>query len=290
MRPRIVFFENVEGHISLGLRDVIEELESLGYKTTWGIFSASEVGAPHQRKRVFILAYLIDERSQGWLYGWSDTQRQGVNGHAGCCGASRGVWPSRPGEPQHEWEPPRVVTGRETLDDSESGGLRLNRNDQRTTDRESNAAHITSNGGGEGEAASMGNAQGIRSSACGTEHEGLGGELCLASSGDEGVAHTHGTSSGINGKYRGQLGLQPKGGANRRDERDTERTENGIWQVEPAMGRDSDGSADWMDNAELYVTSDNRTDELRLLGNGVVPATATRAFLTLMDQLLKDKP
>jgi len=56
MRPVRCFFENVEGHISLGLREVIEDLESLGYKTAWGIFSASEVGAPHQRKRVYILA------------------------------------------------------------------------------------------------------------------------------------------------------------------------------------------------------------------------------------------
>ena len=56
VRPFRCFFENVEGHISLGLREVIEDLEGLGYKTTFGIFSASEVGAPHQRKRVFILA------------------------------------------------------------------------------------------------------------------------------------------------------------------------------------------------------------------------------------------
>jgi hypothetical protein len=33
------------------------------------------------------------------------------------------------------------------------------------------------------------------------------------------------------------------------------------------------------------VCCDNRTDELRLLGNGVVPATATRAFLTLLEKL-----
>ena len=56
IRPIRCFFENVEGHISLGLRDVIADLESLGYATTWGVFSASEVGAPHQRKRVYILA------------------------------------------------------------------------------------------------------------------------------------------------------------------------------------------------------------------------------------------
>ena len=55
IRPVQCFFENVEGHISLGLREVISDLESLGYRTTWGIFSAREVGAPHQRKRVYIL-------------------------------------------------------------------------------------------------------------------------------------------------------------------------------------------------------------------------------------------
>jgi hypothetical protein len=36
----------------------------------------------------------------------------------------------------------------------------------------------------------------------------------------------------------------------------------------------------------LCVSSDNRTDELRMLGNGVVPATAARAFVTLMEELL----
>ena len=57
IRPVRCFFENVDGHISLGLREVIEDLESLGYSATWGVFSAVEAaGAPHQRKRVYILA------------------------------------------------------------------------------------------------------------------------------------------------------------------------------------------------------------------------------------------
>jgi len=33
------------------------------------------------------------------------------------------------------------------------------------------------------------------------------------------------------------------------------------------------------------VKCENRTDELRLLGNGVVPATATKAFITLFNKL-----
>ena len=36
---------------------------------------------------------------------------------------------------------------------------------------------------------------------------------------------------------------------------------------------------------QIAVTTDNRTDELRLLGNGVVPATAEKAFRTLMQKL-----
>jgi hypothetical protein len=49
-------------------------------------------------------------------------------------------------------------------------------------------------------------------------------------------------------------------------------------ETQQPMGGDADGPADRMDYAELCVSCDNRTDELRLLGNGVVPATAERAF------------
>ena len=61
-QPRICFLENVQGILSCKtnegepvLQYVLRTLEELGYRATAGIFSASEVGAPHQRKRVFIL-------------------------------------------------------------------------------------------------------------------------------------------------------------------------------------------------------------------------------------------
>ena len=87
VRPVRCFFENVEGHISLGLREVIEDLEGLGYSTAWGIFSASEVGAPHQRKRVFILSNAISHpiREQPRWVGRKDGQSEtltGVDGEA----------------------------------------------------------------------------------------------------------------------------------------------------------------------------------------------------------------
>ena len=40
-------------------------------------------------------------------------------------------------------------------------------------------------------------------------------------------------------------------------------------------------SCEKLNDPEIYDKCDNRTDELRLLGNGVVPATAQRAWETL---------
>lgn len=48
--------------------------------------------------------------------------------------------------------------------------------------------------------------------------------------------------------------------------------------TEPSLGRDDHGYPDWVDYAILYESCDSRADELRMLGNGVVPATAERAF------------
>ena len=87
IRPTQCFFENVEGHISLGLSSVISDMEEDGYSTTWGIFSAAEVGAPHQRKRVYILANTISHpiREQPRWVGRKDGQSEtltGVDGEA----------------------------------------------------------------------------------------------------------------------------------------------------------------------------------------------------------------
>lgn len=226
LRPKLCFFENVEGHISLGLRDVIEELGCLDYSASWGIFSASEVGAPHQRKRVFILAYRNNTRLERyWRYvAEHDSQgRQAPHGQP---------WPSRPGELQHGWEPPRVV--------GNANG------DGRQRNVSGDEAEQDSNGQNDrvsGSADTMGNPNSPRPQ----ERKGQR---------EEGIQRAN-----------------ADGGA------DTER------QTEPALGGDAHGLAGGLDYAELSESCDNRTDELRLLGNGVVPAVAALAFRTLMNQL-----
>ena len=218
LQPTMCFFENVEGHISLGLSTVISDLEELGYTAAWGIFSASEVGAPHQRKRVFILANARHIEPQGWG-GAADGQQSGAGRIPRGEPAPRHdqVWPSRPGQQQYAWEPPRV----------------------------------------------MGN----------SDHGGL--------------------ASGLNARSGAE--------ADRGGQGDIEQAESG--QAQPPLGRDAYEPPIGMDLSELSRISnkeleeiriwmhrcDNRTDELRLLGNGVVPATAKIAFINLYKELISLK-
>ena len=58
VRPRIAWLENVPGLLSSGyFGTILGDLAESGYDTRWRILSAAEVGAPHKRDRVFILAH-----------------------------------------------------------------------------------------------------------------------------------------------------------------------------------------------------------------------------------------
>ena len=274
-RPRIVFLENVGGIISAKTGDgesvlkyVLRELEGLGYRATAGVFSAEEVGAPHQRKRVFILGMANGEdigrggrthrhRDDGPGLQEQEAQEQPNlrSETAGCSGDSRGgeelgntsdlrlqqssadsretgtdqsgeerglyepqgasslsqygsqsqgsqgfEWPSRPGEPQHEWEEPRVVADTKSQQGSSSDN---------------------------------------------------GGEPRSSSESEE---------VQLGGGHSGSL-----------------RESNG--QAESELGRTSNGTTRGVD------ATTNRVDRLRLLGNGVVNQTAAKAFVTLIQRV-----
>lgn len=57
LRPQYAIFENVRGHLTLGFDSVLESLASIGYNAKWSIVRAAEAGAPHQRARLYIVAY-----------------------------------------------------------------------------------------------------------------------------------------------------------------------------------------------------------------------------------------
>jgi DNA (cytosine-5)-methyltransferase 1 len=64
-RPSWVVLENVYGHISLGLDQVLLDLETQGYATRTFVVPASSVGAPHRRDRVWIVGYTEDNGRDG---------------------------------------------------------------------------------------------------------------------------------------------------------------------------------------------------------------------------------
>ena len=83
LRPSHVILENVRGHLSLGFKEVLKDLAQLGYDAKWQIIRASDVGAPHRRERLFVIAQpsntncersILRESSEKWNQGQSQSQ------------------------------------------------------------------------------------------------------------------------------------------------------------------------------------------------------------------------
>ena len=61
--PEYVFVENSPMLVSRGLGAVLGDLSSMGFDAKWGIVGAKDVGANHQRDRIWIVAH---SNSNGW--------------------------------------------------------------------------------------------------------------------------------------------------------------------------------------------------------------------------------
>ena len=324
VRPVRCFFENVEGHISLGLREVIEDLEGLGYKTTFGIFSASEVGAHHQRKRVFILANRISRGcgAKGECGGVAGVQAKGSDdsseaaepstlGNAKHHGLSapawgKGVEETSDNDPEGTHHPGQFEGASEPKGGgdlqrgvvADTNGHPLRNESERTTRGWDNIqASGETQSGVDGEARSMADTKSVRSrkiyenlprgSKRGSEKQRsrpIGNGI-----GATDVADT--TGIGVQGlRSSGQQEPHPH-------EQETlfvcegERPSPTDSDAFANVGRGFDGVASWVDGSwemgipRVTTESHNRVDRIRLLGNGVVPQTAAKAWHVLHEQL-----
>lgn len=66
LRPRLTILENVAGHRSLGFDRVLGDLAEDGMHVRWASIRASDVGAPHHRERLFIIAAPADPGGERW--------------------------------------------------------------------------------------------------------------------------------------------------------------------------------------------------------------------------------
>jgi DNA (cytosine-5)-methyltransferase 1 len=265
IRPVRCFFENVEGHISLGLREVIDDLEGAGYSATWGIFSAAEVGAPHQRKRVYIMANSI---SAGV---WDNDRAPANEGRSaaqfGRADVRQGDREERSVRPESAGSSSAAVLGSDT--NCRDGSAQQERKYKRpkeldgcgdwglATPDSSDVANTSSQRFG-------GESQGQLQQPGRAEVVSAGQELAdTISQRLEGLTR-HGSDSS---EPRWQSPQEERSVSQSSLLGDTPK-----WLPEPRLGRVVDGCPD-------------RVDRLRLLGNGVVPQTAARAWETLTKRL-----
>lgn len=104
VRPRFAILENVPGHLSLGFGEVLGDLAGLGYDAEWRCVRASDFGASHLRKRVFVVAYDPKQLRRRQHFGLSGSTVQTGSSAAGAelANSTAGGWGiSR--EPSREW-------------------------------------------------------------------------------------------------------------------------------------------------------------------------------------------
>ena len=81
LRPEYSILENVSGHLTLGFASVLSDLATIGFDAEWGTFRTSSVGATHQRKRLFIIAY-PSRGAGGTGSGWDHQESERSTGLA----------------------------------------------------------------------------------------------------------------------------------------------------------------------------------------------------------------
>ena len=265
-RPRIVFLENVEGIISSKthegesvLQYVLRTLEEMGYRAEAGVFSASEVGAPHQRKRVFILGISNSEieRCRGWESG-DDCDREWVQESSE--EKQSNVWGEAKGCSRDNGE----------LGNSESRCDRLNK----TESQGWNTTSSTS----EGEELVNTDCDGLSKHTKAEEVSPKWRSETTTMSRSEGLSNTECQRGEVQatGQHTSEqmLGGFGENWPARPNEEQYEWEEPRVIKAKPRLGGATDGLA-------------NRVDRLRLLGNGVVPDTAAKAFTTLTKRIIE---
>ena len=111
-RPTWVVFENVYGHVSMGLDKVLSDLETDGYTTRPFVVPAAGVDAPHRRDRVWIVGYTQNDRCEG------GSEANGREGQTHQQVERPSVWsePSRPSSDVANTYDPRDRTQRHEAD------------------------------------------------------------------------------------------------------------------------------------------------------------------------------
>jgi len=257
---RVCFFENVDGIASAKspgyhsvLHHVLSDLEEMGFRATAGQFSAEEVGAPHLRKRWFILGVgnsehngLLASTERGVTQKASGNNQEGQKSSVQSKGASQSL--SR-----------QDLRGSQSVAHSDSDPC-----DPRKSRR--TCGEVSEEGSGLRRGQSQGQAG---------EEPGSCGELAHSDHGREQLSSEQGSGQLPVGEMPWGDGEEwPAGFGEQQHDWEYPRT------LESGLGRPAHGFPGEVDCPKRGGHLD-RVDRLRALGNAVVPAVAAKAFSTL---------
>ena len=224
IRPTWVIAENVAGHISMGLDNVLADLESEDYAVQTFVIPACAVDAKHRRDRVWIV------------------------GHAEHNGPSpRRNKRELQGKPNRSTEAQQQSSGADRADVAHTSG---------------DGENVIRNGRSNDNEFWIGKAEesGRDNVKHGAGSNGKDVADTVSQGFQERQSHSRILRKGRKPPARKDFELEG-------NQRNTSLT----WPVEPNVGRVVDGCAD-------------RVDRIRMLGNGVVPQTAAKAWRTLHER------
>jgi len=266
VEPPFVFLENVAHHLRLGFPEVASGLVGMGYKLAAGLFTAAEVGAPHKRERLFILAIRQgDELADPARLLWNPVERREPDRDVA---ALADAPCQRQREPADEtnavsgsrqaWDEPS--NERRAVANAADGQLPEPR--RRPETRKGSRRH----------GAGLADADGERrvQAEC-WEPQNSGSDPCQPHVDDADSAGSQRWRDDL-GEYAGQRAAWPPSPG---DADGWARYLRCAPDLEPAVRRGADGLA-------------HRVDRLRLCGNGVVPLVAAHALRALAAELLAD--
>mgnify|MGYP000726940647 CR=1 FL=1 len=115
IRPEYVIVENVADLLVRGIDRVLGGLATLGYDAEWHCIPACAVGAPHERDRVWVIAYskgqsgrcgVVENRRQ--QSDWTKLKDGASDGRSGLVAYAksirRGAWWARRSDPSSSWK------------------------------------------------------------------------------------------------------------------------------------------------------------------------------------------
>ena len=95
IRPRFVFVENSPMLTTRGLGTVLGDLAAMGFDARWGVLGAADVGAKHQRDRIWIV---------GTNMAYADSIPSAIRGNDSANEKNGGVWDNNTGRSRgNDW-------------------------------------------------------------------------------------------------------------------------------------------------------------------------------------------